>query len=93
MVYLKPLPLLLGGPQLLPQARQLLLFGLQSGLLLHAAGLEVQDNQVAAHQIEAAQVLARVLGVVNVLVDDVGGAARIVGVPAGISIQNQFANQ
>lgn len=56
---------------------ELLPLPLQGHALGHLVGLPVQDDEVAAEEVEAGQVLAGLLGVVDILVDDVRRAAGL----------------
>ena len=49
--------------------------------LRRLSALVIQHDQVAVRDVESAEVLARLLGVVDVLVDDVGGALGRLGRP------------
>lgn len=70
------------GPDsiLLLEPGDFLLLLLDVGFLGHLGGLVVEHDEVAVGDVEAGEVVDGVLGVVDVLVDDVGGAARFLGV-------------
>lgn len=70
------------GPDsvLLLEPSDLVLLLLDIRFLGHLCGLVVEHDEVAVGDVEAGEVVDGVLGVVDVLVDDVGGAARVLGV-------------
>jgi hypothetical protein len=65
---------------LLLEPSDLVLLLLDIRLLGHLGGLVVEHDEIAVGDVEAGEVVDGVLGVVYVLVDDVGGAARVLGV-------------